>query len=76
MAGAAGFEPANAEIKTQCLAAWRRPSDGTQVVPRDGGDRLFASNRLPVLFKSNALSPTERYFTHYAVVVKHCLKNL
>ena len=26
MAGAAGFEPANAGIKTQCLAAWRRPN--------------------------------------------------
>lgn len=26
MAGAVGFEPTNAEIKTQCLAAWRRPS--------------------------------------------------
>jgi hypothetical protein len=26
MAGAAGFEPAHAEIKTQCLTAWRRPN--------------------------------------------------
>ena len=26
MAGAAGFEPAHAEIKTQCLTAWRRPT--------------------------------------------------
>ena len=25
MAGVAGFEPANAGIKTQCLAAWRHP---------------------------------------------------
>jgi hypothetical protein len=25
MAGAAGFEPTHAEIKTQCLTAWRRP---------------------------------------------------
>ena len=25
MAGAEGFEPSNAEIKTPCLAAWRRP---------------------------------------------------
>ncbi len=25
MAGAAGFEPANAGIKTRCLTAWRRP---------------------------------------------------
>ena len=26
MAGAEGFEPSNAEIKTPCLAAWRRPN--------------------------------------------------
>ena len=26
MAGVVGFEPTNAEIKTQCLAAWRHPS--------------------------------------------------
>ena len=26
LAGAAGFEPAYAEIKTQCLTAWRRPT--------------------------------------------------
>ena len=25
MAGAAGFEPANAGIKSRCLTAWRRP---------------------------------------------------
>ncbi len=25
-AGAGGFEPPNAGIKTLCLAAWRRPS--------------------------------------------------
>src|SRR5690606_35640343 len=27
LAGAAGFEPANAGIKTRCLTTWRRPSD-------------------------------------------------
>ncbi len=26
MAGAAGFEPANAGIKSRCLTAWRRPN--------------------------------------------------
>ena len=26
MAGVAGFEPANAGIKTRCLAAWRHPN--------------------------------------------------
>ena len=26
MAGAAGFEPTDAEIKTRCLTTWRRPS--------------------------------------------------
>ncbi len=25
MAGAAGFEPTDAEIKTRCLTTWRRP---------------------------------------------------
>tara|TARA_Y100000741_G_scaffold333780_1_gene290601 strand:+ start:403 stop:636 length:234 start_codon:yes stop_codon:yes gene_type:complete len=25
LAGAAGFEPANAGIKSRCLTAWRRP---------------------------------------------------
>src|SRR5689334_2429867 len=28
MAGAAGFEPANAGTKNRCLTAWRRPSMG------------------------------------------------
>src|SRR5690606_12008540 len=28
MAGAAGFEPANAGTKNRCLTAWRRPSGG------------------------------------------------
>ncbi len=27
MAGPAGFEPANAGIKTRCLTTWRRPND-------------------------------------------------
>ena len=26
LAGTAGFEPANAGTKTQCLTAWRRPT--------------------------------------------------
>ena len=26
VAGSAGFEPANAGTKTQCLTAWRRPT--------------------------------------------------
>ena len=26
MAGAAGFEPANAGVKVPCLTAWRRPT--------------------------------------------------
>ena len=26
MAGAAGFEPANADSKNRCLTAWRRPN--------------------------------------------------
>ena len=29
MAGVAGFEPTHAEIKTQCLTAWRHPSKET-----------------------------------------------
>ncbi len=29
MAGARGFEPLNARIKTWCLAAWRRPNKST-----------------------------------------------
>tara|TARA_B100001250_G_scaffold378206_1_gene367868 strand:+ start:224 stop:400 length:177 start_codon:yes stop_codon:yes gene_type:complete len=27
LAGAAGFEPANAGIKSRCLTAWRRPKN-------------------------------------------------
>ena len=28
MAGTVGFEPTNAEIKTQSLTTWRRPKNG------------------------------------------------
>jgi hypothetical protein len=28
LAGAAGFEPANAGTKNRCLTTWRRPNDG------------------------------------------------
>ena len=37
MAGVAGFEPANAGIKTRCLAAWRHPNQSVesgQVCPK------------------------------------------
>ncbi len=32
MAGAAGFEPANADSKNRCLTAWRRPNYSIKVV--------------------------------------------
>ena len=31
MAGAAGFEPTDAEIKTRCLTTWRRPYHDTSI---------------------------------------------
>lgn len=30
MAGAAGFEPANADTKNRCLTTWRRPTMGVR----------------------------------------------
>ena len=32
MAGAAGFEPTHARIKTWCLTAWRRPKKSTSLI--------------------------------------------
>ncbi len=45
MAGAAGFEPANAGIKSRCLTAWRRPNMRLQ-----GGGPIAA--RLPMTIPS------------------------
>src|SRR3954469_11985510 len=40
LAGAAGFEPANAGIKSRCLTTWRRPS---RRVPWTGEAALIAA---------------------------------
>ena len=37
LAGAAGFEPANAGTKNRCLTTWRRPSDLHYEVRESGG---------------------------------------
>ena len=38
MAGAAGFEPTDAEIKTRCLTTWRRPYYSDEQTSTDEND--------------------------------------
>ena len=39
LAGAAGFEPANAGTKNRCLTTWRRPNDAMNIGRDDAGER-------------------------------------
>ncbi len=52
MAGAAGFEPTHAGIKTPCLAAWLRPKAVTGTGLKTTGLRP-AEDLLPVLLFQN-----------------------
>ncbi len=38
MAGVLGFEPRNAEIKTQCLTAWRYPINSKDLQTENGAE--------------------------------------
>ena len=57
MAGAGGFEPPNAGIKTPCLAAWRRPKKNCY-------DDLPVAGRL--LARHEAQSLVDRRVLHSA----------
>ncbi len=47
MAGAAGFEPTDAEIKTRCLTTWRRPYILHISTDENWQGRLDSNQRMP-----------------------------
>ena len=74
LAGTAGFEPANAGIKTQCLTTWRRPTADRYMLllsnlRLDGfGPGRFLLTRLDRLGQPGVRTTWRRPNNSYAIV--------
>ena len=80
LAGAAGFEPANAGTKNRCLTTWRRPSRRAPcrgkaglIAARTAKGRPVAARRSPIGRKAVRARRRARLALHGKICSNHCL---
>lgn len=70
LAGAAGFEPANAGTKNRCLTTWRRPSRRLAARSRAAAERRLIATENVLKRGSGALRADWANFTGFVVGVE------